>query len=125
MCCKCGWLCARTGGYLKKVMGMQPFRMALKSRVVSCVAPGAHTQKRDLAMSASVSCTGNRYSSGRQQQKWAVKERLMRQEAQSQELSPQAVAALTTFTSMWYSYRICVACAGVHSAPWLPGKATA
>lgn len=45
--------------YLKKVTGMQPFRMALNSRVVSWVAPGAHTQKRDLAMSASVSCTGS------------------------------------------------------------------
>ena len=38
---------------------MQPFKMALNSRVVSCVAPGAHTQKRDLAMSASVSCTSS------------------------------------------------------------------
>ena len=46
-------------GYLKKVTGMQPFKMALNSRVVSCVAPGAHTQKRDLAMSASVSCIGS------------------------------------------------------------------
>ena len=60
-----GW---STEGHLKKVMGMQPFRMALKSRVVSCVAPGAHTQKRDLAMSASVSCIGNTQSSYWQQQ---------------------------------------------------------
>ena len=45
--------------HLKKVIGMQPFKMALNNRVVSCVAPGAHTQKRDLAISASVSCTGS------------------------------------------------------------------
>ena len=40
----------------KKVTGMQPLRMALKRRVVSCVAPGGHAQKTERAMSASVSC---------------------------------------------------------------------
>ncbi len=41
----------------KNVTGMQPFRMARNMRVVSWVAPGGHTQKMELAMSASVSCT--------------------------------------------------------------------
>ena len=44
-------------GHLKKVTGMQPFRMARKKRVVSCVAPGAQTQNSARAMSASVSCS--------------------------------------------------------------------